>query len=77
MEEVYKFAIAIVLLALAIPLGNMLAKATKEELHKGRKWFKGLMILSLIGAVVFLFIRKDVIFFSLLFIAIVTSRSVK
>lgn len=77
MGEVYNFAIAIILLALAIPLGNLLAKATKEELHKGRKWFKLLMIACLIGSIPALIFRKDVIFFSLLFIAVVTSRSVK
>lgn len=76
MTEIYNFAIGIILLVLGIPIGNVLAKATKEELHKGRKWFRLLMIFSLIGAVIFLFVKNDVILFSLLFIAIVTSRSV-
>jgi len=77
MEEAFRFATAIVLLALAVPLGNLLAKATKEELKQGRKWFKLLMIACLAGSIPALIFRNDVIFFSLLFIAVVTSRSVK
>ena len=32
MEEVYKLIIGICVLALGIPIGNLLARATKEEL---------------------------------------------
>jgi len=77
MQQLYEIIIGIVLLALGIPIGNLLAKVTKEELKSGRKFFKILIILSLIGAVIFLILRNDVLLFSLLFIAIITSRSLK
>ena len=77
MQELYSFALGIILLALGIPIGNLLAKVTKEELKPGKNWFKLIIILSLIGAVVFLFIRNDALLFTFLFIAVVTSRSLK
>jgi hypothetical protein len=77
MQEVYTLILGIILLVLGIPIGNVLAKMTKEELKGGRKYFKLLIILSLIGALIFLIIRNDALLFALLFIAIVTSRSLK
>jgi len=77
MIEIYKFVIGIIVLALAFPLGNYLAKATKEELKQGQKWFRLIIVLSLAGAVAGLFLRNDILLFSFLFIAIVTSRSLK
>lgn len=75
MQEVVKLIIGIFVLALGIPLGNYLAKLTKEELKSGQLWFKLIIILSLIGAIVNVFFNNDVLLFSFLFIAIVTSRS--
>jgi hypothetical protein len=77
MQQLYEIILGIVLLALGILIGNLLAKVTKEELKSGRKYFKILIVLSLIGAVIFLILRNDVLLFSLLFIAIVASRSLK
>jgi len=77
MQEIYKLIIGITILLLGIPIGSYLAKITKEELRKGQKWFKLIIILSLIGAIVSLFLTNDVLLFSFLFIAIVTSRSLK
>lgn len=77
MQQIYAFIIGIVLLALGIPIGNLLAKSTKEELKQGKKYFKVLIILSLAGAVAFLILGNDALLFGLLFIAIVTSRSLK
>ncbi len=77
MIEIYKFVIGIIVLALAFPLGNYLAKATKEELKQGQKWFRLIIVLSLAGAVAGLFLRNDILLFSFLFMAIVTSRSLK
>ena len=77
MQQTYIFAIGIILLALGIPIGNLLARVTKEELHSGKKYFKTLIILSLIGAIVFLILGNDALLFGLLFVAIVTSRSLK
>ena len=77
MEELYKLFMGIVLLILGIPIGNLLAKLTKEELKKGKEHFKFLIILSLIGAIVFLILENDAFLFSFLFIIIVLSRSLK
>jgi hypothetical protein len=60
-----------------IPLGILLAKKTKDESKSGQKWFKIIIILSLIGGIVGLIIENDVLFFSFIFIAIVTSWSLK
>ena len=77
MQELYKLLMGIALLVLGIPIGNLLAKVTKEELKHGKKYFRILITLSLIGAVVFLILGNDALLFGLLFIAIVTSRSLK
>ncbi|MDD5012535.1 MAG: hypothetical protein PHQ66_02740 [Candidatus Nanoarchaeia archaeon] len=77
MEELYQIIIGIMILAIGIPLGDLLARATKEELKKRKNLFKTLIILSSIGAVIFLFLENDALLFGLLFIAIVTSRSLR
>ena len=77
MQEIFTFLLAILVLILGIPLGDILAKITQEELKPGKKWFLILICLSLIGAIVSLIINKDDLMFSFLFIAIVTSRSLK
>ncbi len=77
MIEVIKILIGIVILGLGIPLGNLLARYTKEELKEGKKWFKILVFLGLIGGLIGLIIGNDVLMFSLFFIAIVTSRSLR
>ncbi len=75
MQEIYILVIGGILLLLGIPIGDILAKVTKEELEQGKKWFKLLIIASLILSVIFLILKKDDLFFTMLFIAIVTSRS--
>jgi hypothetical protein len=77
MQEVYKFLIGIFVLILGIPIGNLLAKLTREELKAGQRWFRLIVIFSLIGAVMALILRNDALLFALLFIAIVTSRSLR
>jgi len=77
MDEILRFAIAIIVLAIGIPIGNYLAKSTREELKPGKKWFKRIVLLSLIGVVIGLIIGNDVFLFSFGFIAIVTSRSLR
>ncbi len=77
MNEVYKIIIGIAVLGLGFLIGSLLAKRTREELKSGRAWFKVLITLSLAGAIVALIFREDALLFSLLFIAIVTSRSLK
>lgn len=75
MQEMFKILIGILVLTLGIPIGNYLAKMTKEELHAGKNWFKLIIIVSLLGSVLSLVFKNDVLLFSFLFIAIVTSRS--
>jgi hypothetical protein len=77
MQQIYALIIGIAILALGIPLGNLLAKATKDELKIGKKWFKLVIIFSLTGAIVSLILGNDSLLFGLLFIAIVTSVSLK
>ncbi|MAG78754.1 hypothetical protein CMI40_00050 [Candidatus Pacearchaeota archaeon] len=77
MQEIIKLLIGILVLLLGIPIGNYLTKITKEELLSGQKWFKLIIVVSLIGAFISLIFRNDAILFSLLFISIVTSRSLK
>jgi hypothetical protein len=77
MQQLYQIILGILLLALGIPIGNILAKMTKEELKDGKKWFKMLIILSLAGAIAFLILGNDALLFAMLFIAVVTSRSLK
>ena len=77
MQQIIKILIGIFILALGFPLGSYLAKQTKEELKSGQKWFKLIIIVSLIGGAIGLFIGNDVMLFSLFFIAIVTSRGLK
>ena len=76
MSELLNLAIGVIVLLLGIPIGNLLAKFTKEELRIGRKWFKLLVLIGLIGGFVGLIIRNDAILFTFFFIAVVTSRSI-
>lgn len=77
MNEMIKLLIGVFVLILGIPIGNFLAKVTSEELKPGKKWFKLIIVLSLIGGFTGLVIRDDVIMFSLFFVAVVTSQSLK
>ena len=75
--EMVKLLIGILILALGYPIGSYLARLTKEELAVGQKWFKLIVLVSLIGGFVGLIIQDDILMFSFFFIAIVTSRSLK
>lgn len=77
MQELIKLVIGVVILALGIPIGNLLAKITKEELKSGRKWFKIIVFAGLIGGFIGLIIKNDVLLFSFFFIAVVTGRSLR
>ena len=77
MQDIVKFLIGIIVLALGVPIGNLLAKFTKEELKSGQKWFKLIGIICILGAIISLIFREDVLLFTFLFILIVTSRSLK
>lgn len=77
MQEIYRILIGIFVLGLGFPMGIFLSKITKEELKENQFWFKLIIIASLIGAVITLILRIDSLFFSFLFLAIITSRSLK
>ena len=75
MQEIFELVIGILILISAFPIGSYLAKITKEELKQGKKWFKLIIFISLIGAVASLILKNDILFFSFLFIIIITSKS--
>ncbi len=77
MLEILNLLIGLLVLILGIPIGNFLAKYTKEELKDGKSWFKLIIFIGLVGGVAGLIIGNDAIMFSFLFIAIVTSRSLR
>jgi hypothetical protein len=75
--QLIQIVIGTFFLALGIPLGDLLARVTKEELKKGRVWFKLIIIFSFIGAIIFLILKNYTLLFIMLFTAIVASRSLK
>ena len=77
MTEILNILIGTFILILGIPIGNLLAKYTKEELKDGKKWFNLLIFIGLIGGITGLIIRNDALMFSFLFIAVVSSRSLR
>lgn len=77
MPEILNLLIGVIVLILGIPIGNFLAKYTKEELKDGKLWFNLIILMGLIGGVVALIIGNDAIMFSFLFITIVTGRSLR
>ena len=77
MTEILNILIGAIVLILGIPIGNLLAKYTKEELKDGRKWFILLIFIGVIGGIIGLIIGNDVLMFSFLFIAVVSSRSLR
>lgn len=77
MQEMIKILIGIIILLIGIPIGNLLARATKEELKQGKKWFSIIIIITLILGFIGLVIGNDSLMFSCFFIAVVTSRSLK
>ena len=77
MLEIYKIVIGILFLILGFPLGNYLSKITKDEKKSGQKWFRLIILISLISGAISLILKNDVLLFTFFFIAIVTSRSLK
>lgn len=69
--------IGILILLLGIPIGNLLAKITREEVVQGQAWFKLVSFAGLLGTLIGLVIGNDTLLFSFAFIAVVSSRSIK
>ena len=74
---VFEILVGILVLILGIFIGDFLAKLTKEELKEGQAWFKLIIVKSFFGVILSLILKNDVLFFSFLFIVMVTSRSLK
>ena len=77
MEDIVRLLIGVLFLILGIPIGNFLARVTKDEFKQGQKWFRLIIVVCLIGGIVSLLIGNDVLLFTFFFIAIVTSRNLK
>lgn len=77
MSEAGNIAIGTIFLILGIPIGDFIAKLANDELKAGTKWFRRIVFLSLLGTLLALIFRSDILMFSFAFIAIVTSRSLK
>ncbi len=77
MNEVLELILGICVLFFGIPIGNLLAKNTPEELKDGKKWFYLILFVCFIGSIFSLIFSNDALLFTFLFIAIVTSRSIK
>lgn len=77
MQETIKLLVGVLLVLAGFPIGNFLAKLTNEELKEGQKYFKILILLGGIGAIASLILKNDYLMFTFLFVAIVTSRSLK
>jgi NADH:ubiquinone oxidoreductase subunit 4 (subunit M) len=76
-NEFVGLIIGVFVLILGIPIGNLIALWTKDELDSGQKYFRILVLIGLIGGLVGLILGNDVFLFTMFFIAIVTSRSVR
>lgn len=68
--------IEIGLLALAIPVGWLIAYLTKEELKDGRFWFRVICDVSLVLAALFLILKIDYLALTFFFIFISTAVSI-
>lgn len=77
MIEILKILIGIAVLILGIPIGNFIAKVTKKEIKSGQIYFIILTWIGLLGGLTGLILGNDVLLFTMFFIAIVTSRSIK
>lgn len=74
---IFEILVGILVLIMGIFIGDFLAKLTKEELKEGQVWFKLIIVKSFFGVILSLILKNDVLFFSFLFIVMVTSRSLK
>lgn len=71
-----RLIIGMVVIALSFPVGNFLARTTKEELKSGQGWFKSGIFLFSLGAIISIITKNDILLFTFLFMVVVTSRSI-
>jgi ABC-type sugar transport system permease subunit len=69
--------VGILVLVIGFFAGLLLANLAKDELKQGKKWFKMIIFVSLFSALLSFILGNDILLFSFLFIAVVTSRSWK
>lgn len=77
MELIIKYLIGIVVLLTAFPIGDYLARITREELKDGKKYFKLILIASVLGTILGIILMKIELIFWFLFVMIVTKRSLR
>lgn len=77
MNEWLQLLIGTFALVLGFPVGNILRKRTMDEQVQGKQYFIILTIIGLLGGITGLILRRDWMLFSFLFIAIVSSRSIR
>ncbi|MDO8563935.1 MAG: hypothetical protein Q7R87_02915 [Nanoarchaeota archaeon] len=63
--------IGLIVLALAIPVGMLVAYMARDELIDGRKWFNVLFIVGVLAGVWFFLTGKNAEGYSSLFVAII------
>ena len=54
----YEYIIAVVVLLLGWLIGEILARATKEELKSGKRWFEIIIISGIVGVLMSLYYKK-------------------
>lgn len=77
MNEWLQLTIGTLALIMGFPIGNILRKKTMDEQVQGKKYFILLTIIGLLGGIFGLILKKDWMLFTFLFIAIVSSRSIR
>lgn len=77
MDEIIKLIIGAAVLVGGYFLGNWLAKVTKEEIQKGKRWFFILVLVGLAGGTYGFISGSDFLLFTMFFITIVSSRSLR
>lgn len=65
----------IIILLLAIPVGILISRLTKDEFSDGKKYFLSVLILSIIFSLFFFVINKQAVHLSLNFVVIVSGIS--
>lgn len=69
----YELLLKFIILVLAIPIGYLLSYMCKEELAQGKKWFKSVIIIAIIGVIISFIMNEYTLLLSSLFALIVFS----
>lgn len=67
--------LTIILIVLAVPVGLLIAWMARDELKQGRKWFKILIVVSIIFGILFAILGRYGEASTCLFIVIITGIS--